>query len=81
MEVSFLRTTKVIKIATKGFSSLLKFTQEEASYMQEEKLLSRERKMQEEPPKHTFSFFFHSLLLLVHHLPLSIHKCKEKTGT
>jgi len=45
MEVSFLRTTKVIKIATKGFSSLFKLTQEEASYMQEEKLLSMERNM------------------------------------
>jgi len=56
MEVSFLRTTKVIKIASKGFSSLFKLTQEEASYMQEEKLLSRERKKQEEPPKHTIHF-------------------------
>jgi len=125
MEVSFLRTTKVIKIATKGFSSLFKLTQEEASYMQEEKLLSMERNMhalcsfgliwlisypflankqyfflapnqptvlsvmtyrsikpirrratQAHHPLFFFSFF--SLLLLVHHLPLSIHKCKKQ---
>jgi hypothetical protein len=74
--VSFLRTTKAIKIAAKGLSSLFRTHEERSRW-------AGEKKQQEEPtkPHHDplFFFSFFSLLLLVHHLPLSIHKCKKKT--